>query len=135
MKSFRRTTWVLILVCLGITACAPKVQIQSQPALVEDDLYFGLSTSQGPVTPAQWNGFLNNEVTPRFPDGLTVLDAKGQWKNAQGSIGKEPTKLLILVHPDNADEDKAVQTLIDAYKKEFHQESVMKVRSRPEVSF
>lgn len=135
MKGLRKTAWALLLVCLGTTACAPKSQVQSRPVLVEDDLYFGLSTSQGPVTPAQWDGFLNQEVTPRFPDGLTVLDAKGQWKNAQGNIGKEPTKVLILIHPDNADEDKAVQALIDIYKKEFHQESVMKVRSRPEVRF
>lgn len=126
---------VLSAFCLCIAACAPKVQIQSQPVFVEDDLYFGLSTSQGPVTPSQWEGFLNQEVTPRFPDGLTVLDAKGQWKNAQGTIGKEPTKVLILIHPDNADEDKAIQALIELYKKEFRQESVMKVRSRPEVQF
>lgn len=126
---------VLSAFCLCIAACAPKVQIQSQPVFVEDDLYFGLSTSQGPVTPSQWEGFLNQEVTPRFPDGLTVLDAKGKWKNAQGTIGKEPTKVLILIHPDNADEDKAIQALIELYKKEFHQESVMKVRSRPEVQF
>lgn len=116
-----------------VSACAPRAQIQ--PALVEDSLYFGLSTSQGPVTPAQWEGFLNKEVTPRFPDGLTVLDAKGQWKNAKGTIGKEPTKVLILIHPDSAAEDQAVQALIDIYKKEFHQESVMRVRGRPEVSF
>ena len=111
----------------------PRAEVK--PSLVEDDLYFGLSTSQGPVTPAQWDGFLNLEVTPRFPDGLTVLDAKGQWKNAKGTIGKEPTKVLILIHPDNPAEDKALQAVIDAYKKEFHQESVMRVRNRPEVQF
>ena len=129
----KRINWILVFLALGVAACAPRQQVG--PALVEDDLYFGLSTSQGPVTPAQWEGFLNQEVTPRFPDGLTVIDAKGQWKNAQGTIGKEPTKVLILIHPDNAGEDKAIQALIDIYKKEFHQESVMKVRSRPEVSF
>lgn len=116
-----------------MAACAPRRELK--PSLVEDDLYFGLSTSQGPVTPVQWDAFLSKEVTPRFPDGLTVFDAKGQWKNAQGTIGKEPTKVLILVHPDNPVEDQVIQALIDIYKKEFHQESVMKVRSRPEVSF
>ena len=125
--------WILVFLCLWTVACAPREGLK--PSLVEDDLYFGLSTSQGPVTSAQWEGFLNQEVTPRFPDGLTVIDAKGQWKNAQGTIGKEPTKVLILIHPDNAEEDKAVQGLIDVYKKEFHQESVMKVRSRPDVQF
>lgn len=127
--------WVLILagLCLGIAACVPKTTVKS--SWVEDTLYFGLSTSQGPVTPAQWDAFLNKEVTPRFPDGLTVLDAKGQWRNAKGVIGKEPTKILILIHPDTSAEDQAIQVLINSYKKEFHQESVMQVHSRPEVQF
>ncbi len=127
--------WILVFIglCLGLVACAPKATVKS--SWVEDTLYFGLSTSQGPVTSSQWDAFLNNEVTPRFPDGLTVLDAKGQWKNAKGTIGKDPTKVLILVHPDTSAEDQAIPALIDIYKKEFRQESVMKIRSRPEVQF
>jgi len=121
--------------CLGVLSCAPKAQIQSQPTPVEDTLYFGLSTPQGPVTPAQWADFLSKEVTPRFPDGLTAWDAKGQWKDSKGNIGKEPTKVLVLIHPDSDAEDQAIQAVIDVYKKEFHQESVMRVRSRPEVEF
>lgn len=133
MKAHLSKAWILVFICFLVAACAPRAQVK--PSWVEDDLYFGLSTSQGPVTLTQWDNFLNKEVTPRFPDGLTALDAKGQWRNAKGVIGKEPTKVLILIHPDSAGEDKAVQDVIDIYKKEFHQESVMKVRSRPEVSF
>jgi hypothetical protein len=125
--------WLPAVFCLWAAACVPRAQVQS--SLVEDTLYFGLSTSQGPVTPSQWNDFLSKEVTPRFPDGLTAFDAKGQWKDAKGVIGKEPTKVLILIHPDNAVEDKNILEIIDIYKARFHQESVMKVRARPEVSF
>jgi hypothetical protein len=124
---------ILVALCLLVTACAPRAEVK--PTLVEDTLYFGLSTPQGPVTPSQWNAFLSQEVTPRFPDGLTVWDAKGQWKDSNGNIGKEPTKVLMLIHPDSDAEDKAVQAIIDIYKKEFHQESVMRVKNQPEVSF
>lgn len=123
----------LAIFCLLAASCAPRIQVK--PALVEDTLYFGLSTSQGLVTPDEWNDFLGKEVTPRFPDGLTAWDAKGQWKDAQGKIDKEPTKVLMLVHPDSDAEDKSVQAIIDTYKKEFHQESVMRVRNRPDVAF
>ena len=67
--------------------------------MVEDTLYFGLSTPHGKVTSAQWESFLANQVTPIFPDGLTAWDAKGQWKDAKGAIGKEPTKVLLPVGP------------------------------------
>ncbi len=121
------------VLCLWVAACVPRAQVH--PALVEDTLYFGLSTPQGPVTPDQWNDYLSKEVTPRFPDGLTSWDAKGQWKDSSGTIGKEPTKVLLLIHPDNPTEDRAIQEIINIYKSEFHQESVMRVRSRPDVSF
>lgn len=125
---------VLLLASLFLgLACTPREQLK--PTLVEDTLYFGLNTMRGPVTPSQWNDFLRKEVTPRFPDGLTVWDAKGQWKDAQGVVSKEPTKVLMLIHPDTVAEDQTIQAVIDIYKKQFHQESVLKVRSRPEVSF
>jgi hypothetical protein len=124
---------VLLIQIALVGACASRAEVK--PSLVEDTLYFGLSTPQGPVTPDQWNDFLGKEVTPRFPDGLTAWDAKGQWKDVQGKIGKEPTKVLLLIHPDSDAEDKAVQLIIDIYKREFHQESVMRVKSQPQVSF
>jgi hypothetical protein len=118
-----------------LPACAPRVTVQSQPILVEDTLYFGMDKPNGTVTAAQWNSFLSDDVTPRFPDGLTVWDAKGQWKDAKGKIDKEPAKVLLLVHPDSPAEDQAIQAIIDIYKKEFDQESVMRTRSESKVQF
>jgi hypothetical protein len=103
--------------------------------MVEDTLYFGLSTPHGKVTPAQWESFLAKDVTPLFPDGLTVWDAKGQWKNAKGVIGKEPAKVLLLVHPAGDQADKAIQEIIDDYKKEFDQESVMRITEQGKANF
>lgn len=128
METMRMKALILAGFCLLATACAPR-------ALVQDTLYFGTETPRGAVTRAQWADFLGREVTPRFPDGLTVWDAQGQWRNAKGLIGKEPTKVLLLIHVDSPAEDKAVQAVIEAYKKEFGQESVLRVRDRPEVSF
>ncbi len=121
----------MLLIC----ACAPRATVQSQPVLVEDTLYFGLDKPQGRVSDVEWNQFLSGEVTPRFPDGLTVWDAKGQWKNPKGKISKEPAKVLLLIHPDSLAEDKAIQAIIDIYKKKFDQESVMRIRSESEVQF
>ena len=41
------------------------------------------------VSEAEWASFLNDEVTPRFPDGLSVLDVRGQSRNLQGRIERE----------------------------------------------
>jgi hypothetical protein len=93
-------------------------------AQVRTTLYFGLGKPRGSVSELEWQLFLRDEVTPRFPQGLTVWEAQGQWLS-QGVIGHERTKVLLLVHPDGADALKAVQTVIERYRKAFDQESVL----------
>ena len=126
---------------LFFPACAPQKALVKKPGvasaspMVSDTLYFGTSTDKGPVTSRQWDSFLNSVVTPRFPEGLTVWNGKGQWKGKSGIIGKEGTKVLLLIHPDSTQADQDIQEIISAYKKQFDQESVMKVRTPADVSF
>src|SRR3954471_21993357 len=86
-------------------------------------LYFGLARPKGSVSELEWQMFLRDEVTSRFPQGLTVWEAEGQWKGADGAIGHERTKVLLLVHPDTAAARESVQMLMTRYRKTFDQES------------
>ena len=88
-------------------------------------LYFGGSRPQGWVSEMEWRTFLRDEVTPRFPNGMTVWDAEGQWRGPEGVIGHERTKVLLLVHPDTAAARQAVRAVIDRYRTTFEQESVL----------
>jgi len=91
---------------------------------VRTTLYFGMSRPTGAVSELEWQLFLRDEVTPRFPEGLTVWDAQGQWKGKAG-IEQERSKVLLLVHPDASKARAAVLELIDHYRKKFDQESVL----------
>ena len=84
---------------------------------------------------AQWNAFLTREVTPRFPDGLTVLDGYGQWKAPNGKISAERSRVLLLWHAPGADADSKIDAIRAAYKKQFHQLSVMRVDGADCMSF
>ncbi|AMY06934.1 hypothetical protein LuPra_00098 [Luteitalea pratensis] len=88
-------------------------------------LYFGLARPKGAVTELEWQIFLRDEVTARFPQGLTVWEAEGQWKSAAGNIDHEQSKVLLLVHPDTAAARMSVMAVIEAYRKTFEQESVL----------
>src|SRR6187200_1336368 len=88
-------------------------------------LYFGLARPQGSVSELEWQIFLRDEVTRRFPEGLTVWGAEGQWQGAVGSIDHEQSKVLLLVHPDTAAARQSVQAVIAAYRKTFEQQSVL----------
>ena len=112
------------------TGCAP-----GQERSVNDVMYFGTAKSVGAVTPGEWTEFLRTSVTPRFPQGLTVWQASGQWKGADGAIVHEASFVLSLVHPDDEPSETAVGAITSEYKSRFDQESVLRVKNQACVSF
>jgi Protein of unknown function (DUF3574) len=77
------------------------------------------------VGEAAWSRFLAREITPRFPDGLTVLAAAGQWRDPGGrGAVRESSKMVIIVTADNAAARERIATIIAAYKQQFRQRSV-----------
>ena len=105
----------------------PAIHQSCGPAapLIRTTMYFGLTRPLGKVSEAQWQSFLREKVTPRFPDGLTVWEAKGQWRGADGRITRERAKVLLLVHADTADVRTAIQAIIADYKRNYQQESAL----------
>ena len=104
------------------SACAAPLR----PAL-QLDLYFGLAMKGREIGEAEWAAFLNEEVTPRFPDGLSVLDVAGQYHNPAGHVTRERSKLLVVVVLDAPAHVPKVQAIVDAYKRQFNQLSVLRV--------
>lgn len=73
-----------------------------------------------------WSRFLAREITPRFPDGLTILSAAGQWRDKQrGRLVREPSRLVILVvAADDTSAPDKITAIIARYKQQFRQQSV-----------
>src|SRR5918993_2069487 len=57
-------------------------QCGTATAQVRTTLYFGLSKQKGSVSELEWQTLLRDEVTARFPNGLTTWEADGQWRGA-----------------------------------------------------
>ena len=77
------------------------------------------------VSEAQWGRFVDREISPRFPDGLTVLDAKGAWRDtARRTIVHEPSKVVEIVLPGKPDDVEQLNQIAQAYKTRFRQQSV-----------
>jgi hypothetical protein len=88
------------------------------------------------VSEAAWRRFVAGEITPRFPDGLTVTDARGQWRDADtGRIVREPSKRVEIVLPGRADDAARLAAIVSAYKRQFHQRSVGLIVQSACVSF
>ena len=102
---------------------------------VNDVIYFGTARPHGTVTPTEWSEFLRASVTPRFPRGLTVWPASGQWLGADGAVTRESSFVVSLVHPDDERSERAVRAIAAEYKARFEQEAVLRVRSDVCASF
>ncbi len=103
---------------------------------VKYELYMGRSSSDGDVvTDEEWDGFLSDTVTPRFPDGLTVLDGWGQWRDSEGRILGEESTILVILAPPGDDGMRLIDEVSAEYKQRFKQESVLRVVTEACVSF
>jgi len=102
---------------------------------VMDSLYFGTAMPGGRVTAEDWQSFLAEVITPRFPEGLTAWAAAGQWKDATGGLQKEDSYVLHLIHGDTGEADRSIHEIVTSYKERFHQEAVLRVRSPACMSF
>lgn len=105
----------------------------------ETRLFFGTARPDGgpAVTDEQFMAFVDKEVTPDFPDGLTVQSGRGQWRDASGTIEKERSYELILLYPPAAagPVDRNIEEIRRAYEKTFGQEAVGRVDDQVEVDF
>jgi len=121
-SAMRTASAFLILLTLS---CANLAVYEKQEM---DTLYFGTQKPEGGVvTDAEWQQFLADEITSRFPSGLTTWEASGQWRDQHNVIERERTHIVQIVHTPG-DEGK-IATIIDLYKKRFAQEAVFRVRS------
>lgn len=91
------------------------------------ELVFG--SGHESLTPAgedEWAAFVATEITPRFPDGLTVLTGYGQWRDRAGVLVKETSRLLLIWYPPAADADTRIEEIRAAYRARFGQDSVLR---------
>lgn len=101
------------------------------------ELLFGRNIGDRPgVSEAAFGRFVDQEITPRFPDGLTILDGRGQYRDAQrNALVREQSKLVTIAMKDEPDGRARIGTITEAYKQRFNQQSVGTILKPACVSF
>jgi len=120
-----------VVLALFVTACStlpePRCAADEKPSISEL-IYFGTEKPGGTVSDDEWAAFLRDVVTPRFPAGLTTWRASGQWRSNDGSLTREDSHVLNLVHAADSQTESAIRAVIGEYKTRYHQEAVLRVR-------
>lgn len=145
-------SWVMLLVLAG-AGCTTKpgeaqargsaaaAAVEVRPGWLRTELYFAIGdwteTALTTEPESQWSEFLDREVTPRFPDGLTVIDVYGQWRESKPAapILRERSRLLVIVHPDTREAAEKIEAIRAAWKQARGETSVLRVTQPADVSF
>ena len=135
----RKTILILVWLAVAFYSYAPAQSAVPAPTSTSigraekyyrTELYMGMSIPGGSmVSDADWEKFLNDVVTPLFPDGFTVLAGRGQYREASGTIAKEPSHVLVFLYrrSERRAAGARVESIRTEYKKRFSQESVLRV--------
>ena len=119
----------LCLIAAAVSACSGTRALSCPTGTerwVEYQLFMGRGGPDGEVVhDAAWNAFLDQVVTPRFPDGLTVVDGQGQFRGSDGVIKQERSKLLVILAPPGDNAKQRLDEVAHAYKVHFGQEAVL----------
>jgi hypothetical protein len=104
---------------------------------IRTELYFGMSRKGSTdISEVEFQRFIDEFVTPRFPEGLTILDASGQWREGNSTVTKERSKVMILVYLRNERRDagRKIEEIRAEYKRKFSQQSVLRVDQTDNIS-
>ena len=118
----RAVAFAFVSAFLASCATAPAACPSGTPPMMQYELFFG-----GSPGAADWQTFLDAEITPLFPQGFTVLDAYGQWRGAEGRITRENSKELLVIAASGPEVARRLEAVRAAYRTRFRQESVLLV--------
>lgn len=101
------------------------------------ELFFGLDIpGGGMVKPEAWDAFVAEQVTPKFPDGLTIYEVLGQWQDATtGETIQESSRVLMMLFQPSPENEASIETIRTTYQQQFYQDSVMRLDESVCVSF
>ncbi len=124
----------LLVLPAGCATVAPPVDAPQM--VVVDRLFFGTNIpGGGKVSDEDWKAFVNESVTPRFKDGLTIFEANGQWLDPRGELVKQHVMVIEIAHPPGARVDADLRAIADEYKKRFHHDAVLRVTIPASMAF
>lgn len=136
--------WLGLAAALGLAGCSTLVaEREPEPVCPPGQehvrtarLFFGQTTTGRPwLSTVNFQKFVDEEITPRFPDGLTVMEGGGEWRGSENQLIREAAKVVVIVLPRRGDAERRIEAVRAAYKARFQQDSGLLVTQDSCVAF
>lgn len=147
----RPITFIVFITVFSLHGCAGHGGVCSSSGYegggeeaVKTEIVFGHAKPDGQevsqevsqeISEDEWRGFVEDYVTPNFPEGLTIINSDGQWMAESGKVIKEKSKVLVLLHENSPKAHQKIDFIRAKYKELFDQESVLRISAPTCVSF
>jgi len=142
-----RGSWIIgSAAAILLMGCAPALAqtdagaseptcLLGSSSMMRTELIFGSERKDlPPVTEAEWQSFVDDEIAQRFPDGFTLLDGQGEWRGSRGVV-REKSHILILWYQSSPESQDKIEALRSIYEKRFGQDSVARIDGSDCVAF
>lgn len=122
---------LFVCVMIIVSSCT------TQQKLVQTDLYFGLSQSDGNIiTDSAWNTFVQEYVSKVFASGFTVVTSEGKWVDEKDKkLYAEPSHIIISINKMNSHLSNSIDSLRKTYNTIFQQQAVLRVDKKTKADF
>src|SRR5437868_14079907 len=100
-----------LLLALTSAACVSLPRRDGLRDAHLERLYFGRNIGDSAVvSDSAWAAFVRETITTAFPEGATVWDAAGQWRAPDGTVVRERSFVVELLHLVTPDVERRVQS-------------------------
>ena len=119
--------WLAFVTLFGLAGCAnvPPLACPAGQSQVRTAQLFLGAKPPAKLSDADLRAFVDREVTPRFPEGVTVVDGGGQWKGSADQLVRDAAKVVLIVLPAKGDAIARIETVRTAYRVRFKQDTVV----------
>jgi len=121
-----RAGTLILVMALGACASAPEMAAcpMGQEELRTAQLFLGRGAPKSGAVEQDIRRFVDEEISPRFPDGVTVMDGGGAWKGSENLLVREATKVVLIVMPRTGGPER-VEAVRAAYRSRFQQDTAL----------
>ena len=111
---------ILLAGILALTLALPSfAATQVRENAVWYRVHLGTGLTETRVTDAEIAAFIDSFVTERFPDGMTIIAARGQWSSKEHGLTREITTVIDIQCGDTPENSEKIKEIAEEYVRRF----------------